>query len=572
MPLVIGYEEVGFRNLIAEIEPRTESALLHVKNCRNFFIVYSCCSIQGISALIACRCNQLQRTHCIATLQMGGHKIRLYGVVVCRTGICSHVDPVSRYFFQYLIDMLIVKLAGIHIDHRILSYTMEIQTNTDDLIITACADLQILQVNLAIVPAITYRCQLEIHAVTGGPFFVHNIQGDTSLHILKLEVGTELTAGHIRQIGNFFIHFRCQADKAIGHSLVVIEECLQRTARVLTLDHIIVILGVNALPACIHSHVLPTLFQGLVGLNILIIDLGIHRAVHHIKIVYIKIIGIAVGGAVIFIANLDVKGTLVILAGCNGAGNAQLPQGEEDLCPLTGLCHLTVGTIHGTPIQFHTQACIGQTQLEFYSLFHGIVDPEGQNRIFPDLICKMLLHLCLIQGNEGVAPLVSIHTSEIHLQRGLGIFTLDISRIHIDALGNTGVCQSIRTAGMQNLIQRICTNQSGNHHYPAGGLLTTTCGNGYHILSNLLRGKAQVIDLQLNLFGSILVGLLITSIFYITGFCRILDAILQLHNLTKVENFVQIGAGDQFRRLNLQRIARFCIGFLLATAGKGCQQ
>ena len=230
MPLIIGNKCVGLRNLVTKVEPRTQSTLIHIGCGRDFTIDCSLVSIEGISAMISGRCHQLQGTNRIATLQVRGNKFGLNGVVVCRTRICNHIDPVYRYCFQNLMYILILKFTSIHINDRILGNAMEIQSDTDNPVVASSANLDILQIYLAVIPAVTNRGQGKVNLITGCPALIDNIQRYPGIHILKLKICTELTASHIRQFCDSAIHLCGKADKAVGHSLIIIEVCLQRTS------------------------------------------------------------------------------------------------------------------------------------------------------------------------------------------------------------------------------------------------------------------------------------------------------------------------------------------------------
>ena len=325
MPLIVGHEKICLRDLVTKIEPCAQCALAHIGDARNLATLGCSCRIPGISAHITGGSHQFQRANSIAALQVGSYEIRFNGIVVGRTGIGNHIDPVYGYRFQNLMYILIFKLTGIYIYDRILGHTVEIQADTNNLIITARANLNVLQIHFTIVPAIANSRQLKEYLVTDGPLLIDDIQRYPGIHIFKLEVSAELTASHIRQLCNSTIHLCGQTNKAVGHSFIVIEICLQRAGGIFTLNGFVVIFCIDALPAGILCHIFPTLLQTLIRKNVGVINFGILRCIYHIQTVYIEIIGIAVCCAVSFITNLYINSTRNKLAGCYRFRQTQFP-------------------------------------------------------------------------------------------------------------------------------------------------------------------------------------------------------------------------------------------------------
>ena len=158
----------------------------------------------------------------------------------------------------------------------------------------------------------------------------------------------------------------------------------------------------------------------------------------------------------------------------------------------------------------------------------------------------MFLNLCAIQCYKGIAPLMGINATKAHMQGCSGILAHNISRIHIDALGDTRVCQGMGAAGVQELIQCICTDRCGNHNNLVGCIFAPLGSKRNDIFHDLRRRKAKILHFQHMLIRGILAGCFVERIFDVANFCRIFNAFFHQNNIPKIKYFVQIRTGNNF--------------------------
>ena len=154
------------------------------------------------------------------------------------------------------------------------------------------------------------------------------------------------------------------------------------------------------------------------------------------------------------------------------------------------------------------------------------------------MICKVLLYLFLIQCYKGIAPGVGVNTVKGDIQGCFRTLAHQIGLIHIDGLGDSGVCQRIATAGIKNLIQGVCTDDGGKDHNLAGCFIAPFTGNGDHIFHQLLRRKEKILNFQRNLGGGIFPGGLVQSIFYIASCCGILHALFHQQYIPEIKRLI----------------------------------
>ena len=561
---ITGDDQGSRRSLVAKIEPCAQGTLGHIGQCRQLSVFRSSLGAPGVTAVGVAGSNQLQGANSVAALQVGSHKGES-SIAVERAGIGGHIDPVGRNVFQYLVYLLVLKLTGIHISHGLHIDTMENQTNTNDVGVQAGADLQVFHIYFTVVPAVAHRLQLEVNTVTDGPLIIQNIQRNLFFQIFELKVSAELTTGHIRQFFEFLL--RTQTDKVVSLSLFVVEKGLQRTGRAFAHGVLVVVLSVNTLPANIQLHIFPALLHGFIGENIAVVNFRIYAAIDHIQIIQIEVKCIAICGAIGFVTEFHIDSTGMILVSSDTIQHAQLTQGEEDLCPLTGLCDLLMGTFRIAPVNIQACKIIGQTELELNGFIIGVVDPEGQNCILPVFICKVILNFLCIQGKEGITKGMGVYRIKVNMKRCGGIFTLNEHRVVIDALCDTAICRAMCTIGLQQIIQRICTDNGRNQHSLAGFCFTPCCSNGHHSVGGFHRCVAKIFYFQHVLNTGKTVGCIVISSHNIEGSGRIFHTLFHVDNITNVKGLIDICIGHILNGANLQRLHFSGLGRRFIAAG-----
>ena len=429
------------------------------------------------------------------------------------------------------------------------------------------------------IPAVSYGGQLHGQHIGELPLTAHyldQVNLDLRRGIFKLEVSGQHTAGHIRQLGHLRIaqhHLGIQNHEGTLHGLLRIKGCIQRTGAVLAHHLVIDIDGICTLPTGILGHIFPALFQGLICLDIGSINIRIHRSRNYIQVIQIEFHFIFLSGAVAGILELDAQRFCAVHIRDQLVGRTHSAQREEDLCPLTCFCKLSaeIAFLAG-PVQHHREGLIVHSQLELNILLHGVIDPEGNNGIVPDLICKKSLCRGMGQFHEDVAPIMGFLTAKLHLQGGGGIFALNVLLIGIHTLGNTGVRKAQQTAGLIQIVQRICSHNGADGHLLGSGFLTTGCSNGHLGIVQRFGNKAQIYHLNGMGFHGVGLGGFIQLLLHIASSCAVSDTILHINDLSQIIFFKLIGFGKHAEGAHTQRWPHDLHLLLLLATGNGGKQ